>query len=387
MKKSIIWIYYAIAAFFFYGFAVHPSLRQDIFIYSYSYASLLFALIIILGVTPFIFKWLHKKMDTQGLVFTLVPTTLLLSLIYLTVHFFHYGQQQNDFDPFLQIAPNKFEITAEKDSNTIRILCLGGGTTNNDRLEEHQNYPHQLEILLQKEHPNKNVQVINAGMGWYTTRHSLINYNHYYKGKQFDAVIIMHAINDLVRSFSPHEYAIGAYQSDYSHFYGPSINGAKAPSLEHQIAYFFQHNWMDDKRVKKRDLDFSSYLSFEDFGRYYKLLNESIESDGIPVIMVEQAHLYKKKNSNKEKQRMWMGLHYCLQDKVYPTYSSLYEAMTMYNMKASTLHNDSTIFFSINTIKKDLVNFMDEVNFNENGAMILANKLNDFIRVKNILKY
>ena len=38
---------------------------------------------------------------------------------------------------------------------------------------------------------------VYAGMDWYTTKHSLINYVTYYRDWQPDVVVVMHAINDL----------------------------------------------------------------------------------------------------------------------------------------------------------------------------------------------
>lgn len=55
------------------------------------------------------------------------------------------------------------EITTRKSENTIRIVCLGGSTTQGTT-EDGTTYPEQLELLLREHHPSLDIEVINAGI-------------------------------------------------------------------------------------------------------------------------------------------------------------------------------------------------------------------------------
>jgi hypothetical protein len=100
------------------------------------------------------------------------------------------------------------------------------------RLSQENRYPEQLRSILQEQYKKSGIEVFNAGMDWYTTKHSLINYVTNMRDYNPDLVIIMHAVNDLYRSFSPTDLAVEPYNRLWSHFYGPSINGAKPPTFE-----------------------------------------------------------------------------------------------------------------------------------------------------------
>lgn len=68
-------------------------------------------------------------------------------------------------------------------------------------------------------------------MDWWTVEHSMLNYVSYGHKWQPDVAVVMHAVNDLYRSFSPPELAILEYDSRYAHFFGASFNGASPPTL------------------------------------------------------------------------------------------------------------------------------------------------------------
>ena len=84
----------------------------------------------------------------------LIPSLITLFVVYLGGHYYYYATQEHLFDPFLQMPPNPYEFSTETDTNTFRILCLGGSTTRNVRLDTMDRYPSVLhQILDQKTHP------------------------------------------------------------------------------------------------------------------------------------------------------------------------------------------------------------------------------------------
>lgn len=99
----------------------------------------------------------------------------------------------------------------------FRVLCLGGSTTWGHRLPREDTWPSILEKLLRE--MGYDVEIINAARPWYTTAHSLVNYCLQMRRYNPDVVVIMHGVNDLVRSFpGPGEPGI---EWDYGSYQGP----------------------------------------------------------------------------------------------------------------------------------------------------------------------
>ena len=119
-------------------------------------------------------------------------------------------------------------------------------------------------------------------MDWYTSKHSLINYTAYCRKFDADVVVVMHAINDLYRSFSPPDFSVGKYESDYSHFYGPSIYGAKPQSFSQMLYKNFRKVWFG-KNVKSRDFEKEEFISKNDFERLIPWLEKKRE--GLTVLI------------------------------------------------------------------------------------------------------
>lgn len=372
--KKLLFIYYILAILLVTGFAAHGSENPEIFIYSKKYlAVLIFLAVLFLGIIPW---WIHrfvKKNGTKNFFMALVPSLITLALVYFAGHYYYYSQQEHLFDPFLQMPPNEYEYSAQKDTNTLRILCLGGSTTRNVRIDTMQRYPSVLHEILKKEVNGKKVEVLNAGMDWYTSKHSNINYTLYCRDFKPDVVILMHAINDLYRSFSPKSLAVGEYKSDYTHFYGPSIAGAKPPSFEALIKTFIRKFWFPPSYVP-RDFSLEEFQSLHDFSNYMGTLIQLIQNDGSKVILVSQPYLYKSEMSAEEDRLLWMDRGMCLIDGKYPNGESMAMAMDAYNAKTAALASkyDTPFVHGEPALPKDLEHFVDDVHYTPLGAKKLA---------------
>lgn len=100
-----------------------------------------------------------------------------------------------------------------KPDGLFRVLCLGASTTHN-RIEHNgvvHSYPMHLESLLKSQFPEKAIEVINGGVGGYTTAEILIAFLLKLFEVQPDVIVIYHGYNDLGPSLTPD------FQSDYSH--------------------------------------------------------------------------------------------------------------------------------------------------------------------------
>ena len=379
MKKLIL-IYFAITLLFVAGFWTHFSYLPDILFYSKNY--FIFLLIISLGclvVIPYFLVRFLKKNTVKELAFSLTPTLFLGVIIYGIASIYYNSHQEHLFDPFLQTPPSVYHFETPKDSNTIRVLCLGGSTTHFVDADSMDWYPSILQEFLNDKNIGK-YEVLNAGMDWYTSKHSLINYAAYCRNFDADIVVVMHAINDLYRSFSPPGFAVGKYKSDYSHFYGPSFFGAKPESFSQMVYHNFRRIWFGEN-VEPRDFKLNEYVSQNDFENYLTQLITLIIQDGARPILVSQGHLYKNKMIPESQSKIWMSQAFCRKNNTFPNNSSIAKAMDEYNFITKEISEKYQTQFvdADKMLPKDLDYFIDDVHYTTKGSTKLARLIGEEI--------
>lgn len=328
-----------------------------------------------------------KRPDLKKIFFVILPAFVLVAVIYFFFSIWYYYTRTHPFDPFLQTYPPYLESKYfEKPEKVFRILTFGGSTTGNMRLPQKNRYPELLRSILQEQYKESGIEVFNAGMDWYTTKHSLINYVTNMRDFHPDLVIIMHAINDLYRSFSPTDLAVEPYNRLWSHFYGPSINGAKPPSFERFWLTKLFSAWYPRRGNVKREIPLKRFLSLKDFEKNLLRLVHFIKSDNVPILLMTQPSLYKKNMSNDELTVLWIGKTFCYTKKSfsrreYPSANSLRLAMQAYNdVSRKTAETRKTFFLDLDSkVEKNLKYFIDDIHYTEEGAKkvaeVVANKI------------
>jgi hypothetical protein len=304
--------------------------------------------------------------------------------LYFLLTYFH--TRQIVFDPFVQMPPDKFFLHPE--DSAIVVLCLGGSTTKDDRLSAEDLYPTILEALLSEALFPQKVRVINGGKDWYTSKHSFINYTTYYRQAAPDIVIVMHAINDICRSFSPFEFSIGEFSADYAHYYGPSIRGAKPQSL-YEFAYrrirgdyYFQKNHSD---LKESKIPIENFLSLQSYRYYLSGLLQSILGDEAQCIVLEQPSLYEQQMEEETISKLWFGRTFCNnKGKAYPDYASMKIAMDTFNIAADSICQQLGIDFLhlSSKIPKTLEYFTDDVHHTPLTTQIIAQSITELLLKK-----
>jgi lysophospholipase L1-like esterase len=79
-----------------------------------------------------------------------------------------------------------------------RIVTLGASTTYTTKVQvDSLTYPSRLERILNDSIPNLDIEVINAGVGGYTTWETLLSFQLKVLELNPDMIIVYHAINDL----------------------------------------------------------------------------------------------------------------------------------------------------------------------------------------------
>ena len=394
MKNYLKCFYYIIVAGVIIGMLFQQSPDKQIFNYSYIYLGIIIIVALILLFIPFIIRFLIKKIGSKNLLFSIIPTLVILLILYFFFHYRYYYQLENpvrEFDPFLQAPPPQFDINTEKDTNEFRIIALGGSTTRCNRLEEQYRYPQVLEDILSEAYPSRKITVLNAGMDWYTTQHSLINYITYCSDFNPDLVVVMHSINDIYRSFESPFFTMGEYNDRYSNFYGPAINGARPPAPEtfeknllKQLYYSFMNltdtttsvsnEFLSQIIGSEEDIPFEKYRSYKPFKKYFSKLFHYLNSDSVECVLVLQPSIYKKTMTQAEYDRLWFGKLDCFENGVYPSPASLAMAMKEFNSAAKKIADDNSIDVvdGATNIPKTLDYFTDDVHYTNKGASKLA---------------
>ncbi len=372
--KQILIVYYLLVLFFLSGFYTHTSYFPDILFYSKKYFLFLIVIsVFFLAIAPYLIYRFLKKHSTRELFFALLPSIVLLGLIYMVGNIYYYQNQMHLFDPFLQVPPSTYYYEMEKDTNTVRVLCLGGSTTRFIGADSIDRYPAILQHVLDKRTDGKKYEVLNAGMDWYTSKHSLINYAAYCRNFKADKVVVMHAINDIYRSFSPPQFSVGAYEKDYSHFYGASINGAKPESYSQFLIRNLRKIWFS-KKVRPRDFEVSEFISKPAFEDYLAQLIELIHQDGAEAYLVTQGHMYKAEYTPEEFSKIWMNYSFCEKEEEYASVLSLAKAMDAFNDTTRKIakENDITLIDAEPHLGKNLKYFVDDVHNTTYGSSKLA---------------
>jgi len=375
--------YFLVCVFVYVGWWFHRC--REPFIQHYSLRYLLFlGLMATLFLVPPVMRWLDQVLGRRRFRYGIVTTLIVLAGAYGVTAVYYYYAQEHLFDPFVQCpAPRFSEKTIADDGRNVKILVLGGSTTRNAGLLPEDRYPEVFRGLLQDRYPTIQIQLLNGAMEWYTTRHSLINYVTYYGDWHPDIVVVMHGINDLCRSFSPPRFAVGGYDPLWTHFYGPSIQGAKPPPFEFFWVRRFLANvvdsWYSTLRFSECDYPLDRYVSRPMFERNLRQLVRYIRLDGAAPVLITQPSLYKDMMSVEERVPLWLGPVLCdtksgFFQHTYPSAQSLYQAMASYEeVTRQVAYAESAILVNAaHEMPKDLAYFRDDVHYTVRGARLLG---------------
>ncbi len=392
MSRVLYIAYYAAYVPLYAGFFFHRCHRYPPWHYSPSYTLFLIVLAGGLAIPPLL-KFILRRTDRKAFMVSAAASAALALVAYLVAAAYYYYTQEHPFDPFLQVPPPAFDPASDvTPPGAVRILTLGGSTTRNTWLSEPEMYPSVLQRLLQERHPRQPIAVFNAGMEWYTTRHSLINYVSNMNSWQPHTVIIMHAINDLIRSFSDPDYAAGPYNRLWSHYYGPAIHGRRPPPFAVRLAAPFLEAWFSSIRIRSTDVPLERFVSIRDFERNLHTLVHYAQADGARVVLMTQPSLYKERLSTEEEAILWLGRLFCKEPAGpfrmhYPSARSLARAMSAYNATTRRVAEETgaTLVDLAPAIEKSRENFADDVHYTVAGAARVAAVVANAIELQDLI--
>lgn len=306
--------------------------------------------------------------------------------------------------PFLQVVPSDLNsqgftgepIEASKPRNAFRIFTLGGSTTLGTGLTYEDSYPVKLEKKLQEKYPDMKIEVQNAASHWYTSMHSVINYEFRVRKFNPDLIIVLHAVNDLCRSFTPRKWCLkNQYQGDYSHYLGPLIGLVRA-RLYFPFSRFLLFEKVDrlfDKEASIESLDRAKVLSIltpvevkdfkslNTFENCMDLLIELVKMDNHSVIVCSEPFIYNKQTSVEEDESLYFSFLLCEENGHYPNLESMIRGMEMFNEAVSRVATANNVPYVdlAGCVPKDHEYFLDDVHMTKEGTEIAAQTLCDYI--------
>ena len=98
------------------------------------------------------------------------------------------------------------DVALPKARGTYRIVCIGGSTTYCTEIrEDSATYPAQLEHMLRERYGHEQVEVLNAGVGGWSSWECLIDLELRLLDLEPDLLVVYHGINDVYPRFVPPE--------------------------------------------------------------------------------------------------------------------------------------------------------------------------------------
>lgn len=394
-RISLLIIYYLVYSFIYIGWISHHSLSPTIFRYSKSY----FAFLAVMSsgfLLPVFLSICLKRFGRKTVSHLILNFAILLFALYFVFSLHYYYTQEHLFDPFLQNPLTPIEDLRREGSGTFRIICLGDSATKNLALPSEKHYPDILHRTLKERYPAVDIEVADASATWYTTKHSLISYVTYYEDWNPDLIIIMHGINDLVRSFSPPGSAIGEYNDLWTHFYGPSMRGVKPPTFEKRLLEYLDtpvNAWYAGLRYKEVDYPAERYVSLPMFEKNLRKLVRYIRHNGSDVILVTQPSLYKEDMTEEELRTLYFGRTVAntrinFLQREFPSHKSFYQAMKLFNETTKRVAREEGAICAdaADSVGKNLRNFHDDIHYTREGAKSLAKVIAETIIEKQVVR-
>ncbi|HEX7343034.1 MAG TPA: SGNH/GDSL hydrolase family protein [bacterium] len=354
------------------------------FRYSTLQVVVLSAVLLLLAAVPIAVYFYKKSVGWRGLAYSVIPAALLAAAVYFALMMRFYYVRQYPFDPFLQMPPpTSSDLIEAKSDSAYRLLFLGGSTTKNVIMPVPKRYPSVCRDILQQRYSDRKIELFNAGQDWYTTKHILIHYVTYCADWQPDLVVIIEGINDLCRSFSPSDYALGRYKESWSHFYGPASRGANPPSYEtylwRRFCDWVQNSWYGRFRFRSADYPLDRFVSLPQFEGNLRKIVRAVRSSGAQPILVCQPSFYKPSMTGEELRILGFGMHYCYRTlpfggREYPSAASLAAAMQAFNdVTRRVAREEGALLVDAEAqLPKDLDTFVDDVHYTESGTRHLA---------------
>lgn len=378
LKNSIIIIIYLIISGYIYLGFFYP---DEIFIKANPLFNLLsIAIKVIFPVLIFFGILLYKSIYLQNtklssVILLLISLLFVLLLIYPFGEYFYkkrYRMNLDKYHTFLQLTPNLPDSVSEEKFN---IFCLGGSTTE-FKDKQGRDWPALTEKLLKRKLTTDSIRIYNLGKQWYTTQHTLINYQQNLRKLKPDVILIMHNINDLLLNADFSRFSNGKFREDYGHFLGPEALMIKYGSFAEFIFNNLKLLWYRPEPVDIKTDKFPGLVSFMN---NLKTITELARNSNTKIIFMTQPNIYKENMTKEELQSLTMLNKEAIGDGVRWTYETAFAGIKKYNDMIRELSSELNIplIDLEKVVPKSLEYFYDDVHYTDKTYDIISEYLAD----------
>ena len=276
------------------------------------------------------------------------------------------------YHPYLQLKP---AIPADdrldhlSDTAAISVFCLGGSTT---EFKDKKNigWPEKTQMLLNTGSSGKNACFYNFGRQWYTSLHTLINYEANLRHLHPDVIIVMHSINDLLHNADESYFSHGKFREDYGHFYGPVNRLIAYRSLLKEIGTTMQLWYYKPRRV----LELTGFPGLVPFERNLNTLIDLAQKDSVRVVLLTQPTLLKKEMKPDEQNVLHMVNVETCGSKTQWSYKTAWRGMVAYNNKVREIAKKRNVYLIDldSAIPGNLTFFWDDVHYTDTTFSLIA---------------
>lgn len=299
----------------------------------------------------------------------------------------------------------------------IKILAIGGSTTECGYLDDSEAWPHRVQEYLSQK-TGKKVWVGNAGVSALNTRHHVLQAAELLKQiPKLDLMILLIGANDpslLKDGYNPAGLENPSIRQEclWSSFEAAPIriNSFKDLQLYRLIRnrFFPKINrilyrtgeWYEEKRKQRqqsekillpKEQEMILPLGLNEYENNVKKIARLCQEHGTKVLFLTQPSLYKTVMPENEEKLLWGGVIMSegAQERTYLTTGELNRIFTLYNdrlLKTGKKENFEAIDLD-QVVSPQADSFYDDEHFNELGSERVARAVTDFMCKQKVLSY
>jgi lysophospholipase L1-like esterase len=289
----------------------------------------------------------------------------------------HTHDENAGFHPYLQLKPQDIALTADEIIHTYKVFCLGGSTTE-FKNRQGQDWPALVEKNVQQKLKRDDIRFFNQGKQWYTTLHSLINYETNLRPLKPQVIIVMHTINDLLHNadfsyFSQHEF-----RADYGHFAGPVSRLIDTKSFITKLASKWNQLWYFKPRKLVTQDTFKGEAAF---AANLNTIIDLAQLDHVKVVLMSQPSLYKENPDPKILPLLYMLNNEAIgRDKQWTYQTALNGFMRYKEIIAGVARARNVAYIDLDSlIPKTPEYFYDDVHYTDKAYPLLAQAITEHL--------
>ncbi len=318
-----------------------------------------------------------RRIQPGALLLAAVTTIVSLCLAYMAGEIYYqrwFDRHRPAYHPYLQLMPADpgppAALSKGGAPGEITVYCFGGSTT---ELPDSSgiDWPSRVERLLHDTYGMRNVRIHNLGRQWYTSLHTLINYETNIRERKPALILYMGAVNDLLQNADFSYFSRGPFRDDYGHFYGPVNRIVDRRSLWRYLSDVVSRLWYSRPR---EIIDTDTFPGLVPYRRNLQTMIELGRSGGTKVALMTEPCLLKPVMSEEEIASVGMTRVEAINDSEVWSPNTVLNGMERYNgaLREIADQNRLCLIDLEKAVPKSLTFFRDEVHYRDTTFNIIA---------------